>query len=247
MNSCQLFTSKQLARDFCARKSCNRCRINELKSFFCAILHHCFSIHQNNYSTQCQWLMVDIYRIPEQPSGYNTCLEIRSSQVQDSFWPLVEFVPGSPWFNFLAALVNSQLVCLRPVGILNSFNRAPVAQLVEHRAVTREVVSSTPAGPTLRVFKWLRRLCCLCNYICICGAPRIGPRVLFVLLPSGQGCPVEETNQMYRKTKQNKNKTVVVVVFRWLCFIGLEKPHGERSIKYVLYCIVYLPCRFAAR
>ena len=34
-----------------------------------------------------------------------------------------------------------------------TFNRAPVAQLVEHRAVTREVVSSTPAGPTLRVFK----------------------------------------------------------------------------------------------
>ena len=32
-------------------------------------------------------------------------------------------------------------------------NRAPVAQLVEHRAVTREVVSSSPAGPTLRVFK----------------------------------------------------------------------------------------------
>ena len=32
-------------------------------------------------------------------------------------------------------------------------DRAPVAQLVEHRAVTREVVSSTPAGPTLGVFK----------------------------------------------------------------------------------------------
>ena len=32
-------------------------------------------------------------------------------------------------------------------------HRAPVAQLVEHLAVTREVVSSTPAGPTLRVFK----------------------------------------------------------------------------------------------
>ena len=31
--------------------------------------------------------------------------------------------------------------------------RAPVAQLVEHRAVMREVVSSTPAGPTLRVLK----------------------------------------------------------------------------------------------
>ena len=32
-------------------------------------------------------------------------------------------------------------------------HRAPVAQLVEHRAAMREVVSSTPAGPTLRVFK----------------------------------------------------------------------------------------------
>ena len=30
-------------------------------------------------------------------------------------------------------------------------NRAPLAQLVERRAVTREVVSSTPAGPSLRV------------------------------------------------------------------------------------------------
>ena len=33
------------------------------------------------------------------------------------------------------------------------FTYARVAQLVEHRAVTQEVVSSTPAGPTLRVFK----------------------------------------------------------------------------------------------
>ena len=49
---------------------------------------------------------------------------------------------------------------------LYTIYRAPVAQLVEHRAVTREVVSSTPAGPTLRVFKYLRRKCCLCNYIC---------------------------------------------------------------------------------
>ena len=30
---------------------------------------------------------------------------------------------------------------------------APVAQLVEHQVVMREVVSSTPAGPTLRVSK----------------------------------------------------------------------------------------------
>ena len=32
-------------------------------------------------------------------------------------------------------------------------HRAPVAQLVEHRAAMQGVVSSTPAGPTLRVFK----------------------------------------------------------------------------------------------
>ena len=32
-------------------------------------------------------------------------------------------------------------------------HRAPVAQLVEHRAATREVVSSTLAGPTVRVLK----------------------------------------------------------------------------------------------
>ena len=45
--------------------------------------------------------------------------EIQRSQVQDPFWPLIEFVSGSPWFNFPAALVNSQLVCIRPVGIYN--------------------------------------------------------------------------------------------------------------------------------
>ena len=35
----------------------------------------------------------------------------------------------------------------------NIQHRAPVAQLVEHRAVMREVVSSTPARPTLGVLK----------------------------------------------------------------------------------------------
>ena len=32
-------------------------------------------------------------------------------------------------------------------------DRAPVAQLVEHQAAMGEVVSSTPAGPTLRSLK----------------------------------------------------------------------------------------------
>ena len=40
-------------------------------------------------------------------------------QVQIPFWALADVVHGSPEFNFSAALVNSQLVCLLPVGILN--------------------------------------------------------------------------------------------------------------------------------
>ena len=54
-----------------------------------------------------------------------------------------------------------QLIALKAAIVLLSVglqkpsqkSKAKVAQLVEHRAVTREVVSSTPAGPTLRVFK----------------------------------------------------------------------------------------------
>ena len=38
-------------------------------------------------------------------------------------------------------------------NVKTRFNRALAAQLDEHRVVTREVVSSTRAGPTLRVFK----------------------------------------------------------------------------------------------
>ena len=34
-------------------------------------------------------------------------------------WLDDDVVLGSPEFNFLAALLNSQLVCLPPVGILN--------------------------------------------------------------------------------------------------------------------------------
>ena len=42
-------------------------------------------------------------------------------------------------------------------------NRVPVAQLVEHRVVMREVESSTHS--ILRVLKELSRKCCLCNYV----------------------------------------------------------------------------------
>ena len=44
-------------------------------------------------------------------------------------------------------------LCHVPVSLTQLLhNRAPVAQLIEHWVVMREVVSSTPAGPTLRVW-----------------------------------------------------------------------------------------------
>ena len=46
-------------------------------------------------------------------------LKIWRSRVQVPLRPLARFVRGSPWFNSWAALVQSQLVCLLPVGILN--------------------------------------------------------------------------------------------------------------------------------
>ena len=47
---------------------------------------------------------------------WNCNLEAR---VQVPLRPLAGFVHGSPEFNSLATLVNSQLACFRPVGILN--------------------------------------------------------------------------------------------------------------------------------
>ena len=65
---------------------------------------------------------------------------------------------------FLGFVLDSVLmrIYLRPqksrkvISVYSELYRikcAPLAQLVGHWAVTREVVSSTPAGPTLRVFK----------------------------------------------------------------------------------------------
>ena len=41
------------------------------------------------------------------------------SWVQILFWRLADVVHDSPKFNFSSTLVNGQLVCLQPVGILN--------------------------------------------------------------------------------------------------------------------------------
>ena len=46
-------------------------------------------------------------------------LSIRRRRVQVPPWPLAGFVHSSPEFKSSTMLVNSQLVCRRPVGILN--------------------------------------------------------------------------------------------------------------------------------
>ena len=46
-------------------------------------------------------------------------LERRTCNLEAQLSPLAEFVHGSPEFKASAMLVNSQLVCLWPVGIVN--------------------------------------------------------------------------------------------------------------------------------
>ena len=45
-------------------------------------------------------------------------------------WPLAGFVLDSPAFKSSSALVNSQVVCLRPVGILNPLTNRPQFPMV---------------------------------------------------------------------------------------------------------------------
>ena len=70
------------------------------------------------------------------PSGQRVGLAIQRSLVRVPLWPLARFVYGTPEFKSSATLVNSQLVCLRPVGILNNvmFNLNYLFQLFEWHA-----------------------------------------------------------------------------------------------------------------
>ena len=52
------------------------------------------------------------------------------ARVQVHPWPLAGFVLDSPAFKSSSALVNSQLVCLRPVGILNPLTNRPQFPMV---------------------------------------------------------------------------------------------------------------------
>ena len=92
------------------------------------------------------------------------------------FWSRIQVLPNNgqwDWSNEHTAFywsVALDVVCVfnmiteaefnGRLGILDmdfsswyQVNRAPIAQLVEHRVVMREVVSSTPAGRRLRVLK----------------------------------------------------------------------------------------------
>ena len=72
--------------------------------------------------------------------------KLRNSQATDSL------------VYYMKTLLFARFICFR--WEVNSWQskeaaaentmRAPVDQLVEHRAVMRKVVTSTPAGPTLR-------------------------------------------------------------------------------------------------
>ena len=53
-------------------------------------------------------------------------------------------------FQILCSIGNPKIQILRSKS---EFPNRKHYQLVEHRAAVREVVSSTPAGPTLRVLK----------------------------------------------------------------------------------------------
>ena len=60
------------------------------------------------------------------------------------------------WLNILQFIGQSGFSFNRECSLTGC---SPVAQLIEHRLIMREVVSSTPTGPTLRVLKLVSRKC----------------------------------------------------------------------------------------
>ena len=80
----------------------------------------------------------------------------------------------SQWSGFLWNNCNTIAILVREniITRLAKFTAAWLAQLVGRRTAVREVEGSSPrlcvvqTGPTLRVFKELRRMCCLRIYIC---------------------------------------------------------------------------------
>ena len=69
------------------------------------------------------------------------------------FFPVRELIVDSYRIRGLLILKSTLNKEMEHCSSNSRFDRAPVAQLNEHRSVTRDVVSSTPAGPSLRVLK----------------------------------------------------------------------------------------------
>ena len=76
-------------------------------------------------------------------------MAIRSSEISRIF---LRKQSSSVTVRFMHSGISFCFFVKKPPRTVGS-HRAPVAQLVEHRAVTREVVSSTPTGSTLRILK----------------------------------------------------------------------------------------------
>ena len=79
--------------------------------------------------------------------------EAEKAHFQPSAWGFLTSKHSPRFANDGALALREKIAAGVDFRGANRANRAPVSQLVEHRAVTREVVSSTPAGTTLRVFK----------------------------------------------------------------------------------------------
>ena len=78
--------------------------------------------------------------------------DIRKSRVQIPFWPLADVALGSPYFIFSATLVNSPLVCLPPVGILN------LVMFINHYLFTLVLKSPDGEWPITYVYTFLNHV-----------------------------------------------------------------------------------------
>ena len=110
--------------------------------------HFCRWEHNQNQRSYSQKIILRQYQWIERLATVNG-----SDRSQNRRW----FHRRFGWWPRLFCHTHRQWMSMRTdaKAELNSgaSNRALIAQLVEHRVVMREVVSSSPAGPTLRVLK----------------------------------------------------------------------------------------------
>ena len=101
----------------------------------------------------CYWIFHPYFLSNNEGSGYSYGTRT-PTYIRYSYESLLRMIiTGSITLGKSYLVFNSVITFQLSNNDIDAVHRAPVDQLVEHRAVTREVVSSTPAGPTLRVFK----------------------------------------------------------------------------------------------